>query len=113
MLDDPEFLTLRATVINGERYADDYRVLWRDLPVGRIMKASGVPAHAPQWTWTCNFLGKPGGGHGTGADLDACKIAFKDAWARIRADLTEAEIGQAKEYAEASAEALARYDRKR
>jgi hypothetical protein len=29
---------LRATVIGGYRYPDDYQVIWRGLPIGRIMK---------------------------------------------------------------------------
>jgi hypothetical protein len=47
MLDDPETITLRVTVIGGQRYADDYTVIWRGLSIGRIMKASGVPSHIP------------------------------------------------------------------
>jgi hypothetical protein len=43
MLDDPETIALRVTVIGGQRYADDYTVIWRGLSIGRIMKASGVP----------------------------------------------------------------------
>jgi hypothetical protein len=35
---DPETITLRATVIGGQRYPDDYTVIWRELPIGRIMK---------------------------------------------------------------------------
>jgi hypothetical protein len=47
-------LTLRPTVINGNRYADDYVVVWRSPQFGRrqvgwIMKASGRPAGSPQW----------------------------------------------------------------
>jgi hypothetical protein len=44
--------------------------------------------------------------------LDDCKAQFRAAWARIRVGLTEANIARAQEYAEASREALARYDRK-
>jgi hypothetical protein len=113
MPNNSETIALRVTAIGGQRYADDYQVIWRDLPIGRIMRASGVPAHAPQWSWTCNFLGKPGGGSGRGTDLDDCKAQFKITWVRIRAELTEADIATAVEYADASAEALARYDRKR
>lgn len=47
-----------------------------------------------------------------GADIDECKAEFKNAWARIRAGLTEADVARAYRYA-ASKEALARYDRKR
>jgi hypothetical protein len=111
---DDETIALRATVIAGMRYADDYQVIWRDLPIGRIMKSSGVPAHIAQWSWTCYVHGKPGAGaSGTGIDLDDCKQHFKTAWARIRTGLTESDIASAHEYTENSKEALARYDRKR
>jgi hypothetical protein len=49
----PETLTLRATAIAGERYADDYAVIWRGMSVGRILLGSG--AHdRPQWIWSCH-----------------------------------------------------------
>jgi hypothetical protein len=38
MPDDPESLTLRATVIGGIRCADDCQVIWRGLTIGRIMR---------------------------------------------------------------------------
>jgi hypothetical protein len=100
-------------VIAGKRYADDYQVIWRGLPIGRIMQASGVPAHLAQWSWTCYIHGKPGASaNGDGVDLEHCKAKFKAAWAGIRAALTEDDIVCACEYAENSREALARYDRK-
>ena len=113
MTPDSETITLRVTVIGGQSYADDYAVVWRRLPVGRIMRAPGLPPHVPQWRWTCNVYGKPGGGSGSGVDLDDCKAQFKEAWTTIRGGLTDEDIARAHRYAEASAEALARYDRKR
>ena len=98
MLDDSKTIALRVTVIGGQHYADDYQVIWRSLPIGRIMRAPGLPPHAPQWwRWTCNVYGKPGGGSGHGTDLDDCKAKFKIAWARIRAGLTAADIAKAYE----------------
>ena len=94
---DPETIALRPTVIGGERHPDDFTVIWRGLPVGRIMRASGVPAHAPQWRWTCNVYGKPGGGSGSGDRLEDCKRQFKSAWARVRAGLSDADIAKAHE----------------
>jgi hypothetical protein len=38
-----EAVSLRATVIAGERHADDYQVIWRGLPIGRILRQLGVP----------------------------------------------------------------------
>jgi hypothetical protein len=48
-MSDDESLTLRTTVIAGIRYADDYQVVWRDMPIGRIMRASGTSSDKPQW----------------------------------------------------------------
>ena len=72
---DPETLTMRATVIGGQRYADDFEVIWRGMSIGRIMRAPGLPPHIPQWRWTSNVPGKPGGGSGSGSDLEDCKGA--------------------------------------
>jgi hypothetical protein len=110
---DAETLTLRATVIAGKRYDDDFTVIWRGMSIGRIMQASGVPAHLAQWSWNCSVHGKPGASaNGSGTDLDDCKAKFKAAWTAIRAGLSEDDIASAREYAESSREALARYDRK-
>lgn len=95
---DDEAIALRGTVIGGQRYPDDYEVIWRGLPVGRIMRASGLPPHVPQWRWTCHIYGKPGGGNGSGDRLEDCKRHFRTAWARLRAELTEADIARAHEY---------------
>ena len=63
----PDQLTpMRLTVIGGKRWPDNFTVIWRDLPIGRIMLAPGLPPHVPQWRWTCNFYGEPGCGSGSG-----------------------------------------------
>ena len=41
---DDEIISRRATVIAGKTYPDDYTVIWCGLPVGRIVKSSGVPS---------------------------------------------------------------------
>ena len=94
---DDETVVLRKTLIGGQTYADDYEVFWRDLPIGRIMRASGLPPHVQQWRWTCNFYGKPGGGGGSGVDLDDCKRQFRATWGTLRAGLTDADIATARE----------------
>lgn len=108
---DSETVTLRTTVIGGIRYADDYAVIWRGMPIGRIMKATGAASGQPRWSWTCSVHGRPSGAHdaGTGRDLGDAKAQFRTASARIRAGLTEEDIARAQQYAEASREALARY----
>jgi hypothetical protein len=68
-------------------------------------------AHLAQWSWNCYVISKPGA-NGSGTDLEDCKAKFKVAWAAIRAGLSEDDIASAREYAENSREALARYDRK-
>jgi hypothetical protein len=90
----PETLTLRATAIAGQRYADDYAVIWRGMSVGRILLGSGAPHDRPQWIWSCHVHGRPQGSddRGTGADLDDCKLQFKNAWARIRASINFANL---------------------
>ena len=41
MTDDEN--VLRATVISGKRYDDDFTVIWRGMSIGRNMQSSGVP----------------------------------------------------------------------
>jgi hypothetical protein len=94
---DPEIIALRVTVIGGKLLPDDYTVIWRSLPIGGIMLAPGLPPHVPQWRWTCNFYGKPGGGSGSGDDLDDCKRQFREARAALRAGLTDDDIARAHE----------------
>ena len=96
---DNETITIDVTVIGGERYADDYTVIWRDLSIGRIRKNLGLPAHVDQWSWGCNVYGQPSlsGDSGQGTDLEDCKRQFKTAWARIRAGLTDWDIRTARE----------------
>ena len=78
------------------------------------MRGAGAPHDKPQWSWSCHLHGRPQGSddRGAGVDLDDAKAKFKEAWARIRAGLTDDDIAAAHQIAEASAAALARYDRK-
>jgi hypothetical protein len=108
---DDETIALRATVIAGQRHIDDYAVIWRGMPIGRIMCASGAASDKPQWSWNCYVHGKPSSADDSGTghyDLDDAKAKFRAAWAYIRAGLTDADIARAQR----SAEASARYDRK-
>ena len=77
----PETLTLRQTFIGAGR-DDDYQMIWRDLPVARLIKASGVPSDGPQWWWGCPLPGRPltGGDYGTGDRLHGCEATFRVAW---------------------------------
>jgi len=96
---DDEAIVLRKTVIGGKSYADDYTVIWRDLPIGRILRCSGLPSQAEQWWWGFfTFCNKPSVGtdSGTGTDLEDCKAKFKFVWATVRAELTDANIAEAR-----------------
>lgn len=111
-MSDDETLTLRVTVIGGERCQDDYEVLWRGMSIGRIRRANGS-AGTELWAWNCWLGGRPckADEAGGGASLDDAKAQFREAWQQIRAGLSEAQIARARGYAERSAEALARYRR--
>jgi PilZ domain len=102
MTDDLESVALRPTVVDGQRQEDDYEVIWRGLPIGRIMK----PPTEPHWWWGCNVYGKPRAANdrGPGINFKDCQLRFKIAWARIRAELTEEEISIAAQHAEKLAE---------
>ncbi len=94
-----EAITIQVTDIDGQSYPDDYTVTWRGLPIGRIRKSPGLPAHIDQWSWGCNVYGQPSlrGDSGQGIDLEDCKAKFKTAWARIHARLTDQAIATAQE----------------
>jgi hypothetical protein len=47
---DNETITIQVTKINGTSYRHDYTVIWRGLPIGRIRKNPGLPAHIEQWS---------------------------------------------------------------
>ena len=102
MTDDLESVALRLTVVDGQQQEDDYEVIWRGLPIGRIMK----PPSDPHWWWTCNVYGQPlaGNDRGPGINFKDCQFRFKVAWTRIRAGLSEEDISVAERYAEKLAE---------
>ncbi len=96
---DIETIEFRATVIGGECYADDYTVIWRDLPIGRVRKNPGLPDHVNQWSWGCNVYGQRwrSSDSGWGPNLEDCKRQFNTAWAHIRSNLTDWDIRKARE----------------
>ena len=97
MVDDLESVTLRPTVVDGQPQEDDYEVIWRGLPIGRIMK----PPIEPHWWWACNVYGQPlaANDRGPGINFKDCQVRFKMAWTRIRAGLTEESISIAEQHA--------------
>jgi hypothetical protein len=90
MTDDSESVALRPAVIDGQRQEDNYEVIWRGLPIGRIMKPPGEK----HWWWACNVYGQPlaATDRGPGINFKDCQLRFKIAWTRIRAGLTEEDI---------------------
>jgi hypothetical protein len=102
MPDDLENVALRPTVIDGQQQEDDYEIVWRGLPIGRIMK----PPTDPHWWWGCNVYGQPQAGNdrGQGINFKDCQLRFKIAWTRIRAGLTEEAISIATRHAATQAE---------
>ncbi len=98
MADDVDTIALRPTIVDGERQVDDFEVIWRDLPIGRILKPPGNS----HWWWACNLYGQPPipNDRGPGIDFKDCQIRFKIAWGRIKATLTEADIAVAAQHAE-------------
>ena len=99
---DNETIILHVTKIDGKSYRHDYTVIWRGLPIGRIRKNPGLPAHIDQWSWGCNVCGQPSLSRdsGQGTDLEDCKAKFKVAWVRIRAALTDWDIATAQKCGE-------------
>jgi len=89
---DNETIVLHVTRIDGKSYRNDYTVMWRGLPIGRIRRNPGLPAHIDQWSWGCNVYGQPSlsGDSGQDKNLEDCKDKFRIAWLRIRARLTDA-----------------------
>src|SRR5258708_7523236 len=89
-------------LIDGNGYPDDYQVVRRGLSIGRIMKGTGSPMHAPQWWWECTIPAQPSPRvrRGPGSDLDDCQAKFGLPWAGIRGGITEDDISEAHRYAE-------------
>lgn len=91
-IDDPDAIALRPTLIGGVRQDDDFEVVWRGFPVGRIMKQ----ADGPHWWWACTAYGLPATANDRGVAINYkdCQVRFRLAWSRIKPTLTE-EIIQA------------------
>ena len=90
MTDDTETISLRHTMVDGVQQDDDYEVIWRGLPVGRIMRQQD----SRQWWWGCNVYGRPpaSGDRGPAIDFKDGQVRFKLAWGRLRPTLTDEQI---------------------
>ena len=89
----PETIALRVTQFGGRPCVDDFTLIWRGLPIGRIMKVGG----GSRWWWGCNVYDQPSldGDSGNGIDFNDCNAKFLIAWTRIRAGLTDEDIAKA------------------
>ena len=96
--DDPDAIALRPTVIGGARQDDDYEVVWRGFPVGRMMKQPD----GSHWWWACAVYGLPPtpNDRGPAINYKDCQVRFRLAWARIRPTLTNETIQAATRHAE-------------
>jgi hypothetical protein len=94
-------LSLRLTLIGGETAPDDWQVIWDGIPIGRILKAPGVPVGRPNWSWGVIFPHKPqlAWQRGLESDLAECQRRFKVAWYAVHAMLSEADIEAARHQA--------------
>ncbi len=83
-------LLLRPTIINGNRYDDDYAVIWRSRQfgrhvVGRIRRATERSwQEAPDWIWslTTGIGNGVSYGYGAAKSLDQAKQKFRAAFER-------------------------------
>jgi hypothetical protein len=98
MSDPDDDLTLRPTLIGGDRFPDDYEVIWRGIAIGRILIQPGVPVGRANWFWGVSFPGRPQptSHRGNNTDLEDCKRRFKAVWSGIRSGLSDADIEAAR-----------------
>src|SRR5512141_2185772 len=96
---DHESITIHATQIDGQSYPDDYTVIWRGLPIGRIRKNPGLPDHVDQWSWGCSVYGQQSvrGDSGQCVDLGDRQACFKGGWVRVLARLVGADVDKSRE----------------
>lgn len=87
-------LTLRQTVIGGDRLENDYQVIHEGRPIGRIRQADERLGHAPGWDWVIQIMVPLplGVGSGTVAGFDEAKATFRQAWEKAYATLTPEQI---------------------
>jgi hypothetical protein len=97
MTDDLDTISLRPTVVDGQRQDNDYEVIWRGIPIGRILNPPGEQ----HWWWGCSVYGKAPtpGDRGPGINFKDCQTRFKVAWTKVKDTLTGDEIAAAVRHA--------------
>lgn len=86
-------LTLRPTVIGGDKIDNDFCVIREGRSIGRIREATENSGFNPGWTWAVNPpLPIPVWAHGQEPSLELAKEAFLVAWERFYDALTPEDI---------------------
>jgi hypothetical protein len=102
-------LSLRPTVIGGDRLDNDYVVIREGREIGRIREATERSGINPGWTWAVNPpLPIPTWANGFAISLDQAKVEFKRAWDRFYATLTPHDIAHWHHHQDAAAERFPR-----
>ena len=81
--------------------SNDYAVIDDGHAVGRIRLAS--ERHGETWMWNCTVL-IPGVPNGNAGSLGAAKTAFRQAWAKSKAEIGPERLAQALETAQETRE---------
>ena len=88
-------LTLRPTIIGGDKLKDDYSVIHEGRSVGRIRLAEERASQGEVWEWHVNPpLPIPPWCNGSATSFEAAKDAFRAAWERFYAGLTPEDIAR-------------------
>jgi hypothetical protein len=86
-------LTLRPTVIGGDRLKNDFCVYLEGRSVGRIKLSENHVQRVDTWRWHINPpLPIPPWGNGSAPTLEQAKVDFREAWDRFYASLTPEDI---------------------
>jgi hypothetical protein len=86
-------LTLRRTVIGGDRLDNNYTVWLDERPIGRIKFSEGKTAQVPGWAWFITVpLPVPSLFDGSSDTLEGAMAGFREAWERFYAGLTPSDI---------------------
>ncbi|WP_316205719.1 hypothetical protein [Bradyrhizobium sp. SZCCHNS1012] len=81
-------LTLRPTVIGGDRLEDDFCVYRDGRSIGRIVLAENHVKHVEVWRWHINPpLPIPNWANGSARTREGAQAEFRAAWQRFYASL--------------------------
>lgn len=86
-------LSMRPTVIGGDRLDDDYCVIFEGRSIGRIRLAEHHVDHVEEWRWNVNPpLPIPDWANGSATTLEGAQAAFRSAWEQFYARLSPEQI---------------------